>query len=73
MLSLRRVFGHERQLAGDKGPFIIASIAGIGFAFQIPSFTTSPEQTRELLKWLERRFNKLMRLEKPFRTHTREF
>jgi hypothetical protein len=33
---LGRVFSHEGHTGGDKGPFVVTHIAGVGFAFHAP-------------------------------------
>ena len=37
MGALGRLFSHERQIWGDKRPFIVTHIAGVGFPFHAPS------------------------------------
>lgn len=37
--ALGCLFGHECQVRGDKSPFVIAYIAGVGFTFHPPSLS----------------------------------
>jgi hypothetical protein len=41
MVPLRRVLGHEGQIGGDKGPFIVIDITGVGFAFHTASVSST--------------------------------
>jgi hypothetical protein len=40
VLTLRGVFGHEGQIGGHKGPFVITDIAGVRFSFHDPSLSS---------------------------------
>ena len=48
--TLRRLLGHEGQIGGDKGPFIITDIAGVGFSGRPPSVSQAGESTYRALE-----------------------
>ena len=41
VLPLRGVFGHEGQIGGHKGPFVVTDITGVGFPFHTASVASS--------------------------------
>jgi hypothetical protein len=41
MLALGSLFGYEGQIGGDKRPFIITDIAGVGVAFHTASVASA--------------------------------
>ena len=43
MRPLGRVCGHEREIGGHKGPFVITGVAGVGIAFHTSSLASSTQ------------------------------
>jgi hypothetical protein len=40
MVALRGLFGHEGQIGGYKGPFVITDVCGVRFSFHTPSLSS---------------------------------
>jgi hypothetical protein len=49
VFALRGVFGHEGQIGGYKGPFVIPDVAGVRFSFHSPSVSAMDQSASHAL------------------------